>query len=213
MLRLRTFRWLLQTVWPDAKNLHFLDVGAGPGHFSRVAARHGFAVTALDARPAWALAEALDQPDAGGLATPRWAPRAEFRRLQADIRDIRNFDEHDVIGCIGLLYHLPLDDQARLLRRAAGRPVIVDTELYDAARILPGRADRFEACRSEGRYGGALVAEKQNVYSAVGPHRSFWFDEASILAFFRDQGRTRVTQVDPGYSSAFGSRRWYLLHG
>lgn len=207
-LRLKLYRWLLRTVFPDPQG-RLLDLGSGPGHFARIASRHGFAVTALDARPPWTLAEAASSAGAPNDAAPA---RREFDFVRGDLREVEDMSGFEAVACIGVLYHLPLADQRRLLARSAGRPLIIDTELYDGAEIPPGRAHRFTPATAPEGYSGALCRERDEVYSSHGDAESFWFDETSILRAFADAGRRRVTVVDPSYRSAFGPRRWYVLH-
>ena len=87
-----------------------LDLGAGHGQFSLRAADAGWRVTAVDVRET---------------------------RFPSDDRvtwvheDVRSFDlsGFDLILCLGLFYHLTVDDQVTLLDRAAGTPMIIDTHL------------------------------------------------------------------------------------
>lgn len=199
-LRLKLYRWLLSEIWPDAPGLRLVDLGSGRGDFARVASRRGFRVTAVDARPPWTLTGATSV-----AATSR-----EFDFVQRDLRTIASFEDHDVVACIGVLYHLPYEDQRRLLERCAGRPVVIDTEVYEAERIPASRRDRFSPTSFDG-YEGAVCRELGQVFSSHGDPFSFWFKENSLLRFFADLGRDRVT-VGPTYYSAFGPRMWCVLH-
>jgi SAM-dependent methyltransferase len=210
-LRLRTFRWLLSETWPQAKGKRLLDLGAGPGLFARIASRHGFSVTAIDARMPWTAADI----EAGQSSTGSGAvfKDDEFDFIQKDLRDVDDLSGFDVVACIGVIYHLPFADQRDLLARCAGRTMVIDTEIYDASRIPEAEAGRFQPATMAGGYSGALCREQGQVYSSHGDAFSFWFDQDSILRFFADAGCSRVTMVEPQYFSAFGPRRWFVLNG
>jgi len=209
-LRLRTFRWLLSETWPQAKGKRLLDLGAGPGLFARIASRHGFSVTAVDARAPWTIADIEAGRNSVGSGPVR---DDEFLFIQKDLRDFDDLSGFDVIACIGVLYHLPFADQRDLIARCAGRAMVIDTEIYDASRIPETEADRFGPVTVAGGYSGALCREHGQVYSSHGDAFSFWFDHDSILRFFADAGCSRVSMVEPQYFSAFGPRRWFVLNG
>ncbi len=87
-----------------------VDLGAGHGAFSVRAADAGWDVTAVDARD---------------------TRFVEDDRVTWVRQDIREFDltGFDLILCLGLFYHLTLDDQLSLLDRASGTPMIIDTHV------------------------------------------------------------------------------------
>lgn len=200
-LRLKTYRHLLSTQLPGSSSRKLLDLGSGPGHFARIASRSGFDVTAVDARDPWTLT--------GQSAS---AASREYRFLRGDLRDITDFGDFDIVAMIGVLYHLTFEDQLALLRRCTGRTVIIDTELFDEAALPADRTHRFTRRVTTEGYAGADCTEVNAVYSSHGNPSSFWFEEASLLRCLADLGRSRITIVDPAYRSAFGPRRWYLLH-
>ncbi|WP_442577921.1 class I SAM-dependent methyltransferase [Mesorhizobium sp. ASY16-5R] len=210
-LRLRTFRWLLSETWPQAGGKRLLDLGAGPCLFARIANRHGFSVTAVDARMPWTAADI--EAGRGSAGSGAVFKDDEFVFIQKDLREVDDLSGFDVIACIGVLYHLPFADQRNLLARCAGRAMVIDTEIYDASRIPETEVDRFQPATVEGGYSGAFCREQGQVYSSHGDAFSFWFDENSILRFFADAGFSRVTVVEPQYFSAFGPRRWFVLDG
>ena len=203
-LRLKTFRSLLKRAFPQPTGLRALDIGAGPGHFARVAARQGFDVTALDARSPWTLSSARTSS-----ALPR--QKDDFHWIKGDIRDFDDFDHFDVVFAVGLLYHLPLRDQLWLLRRCGGRPMVIDTEVYDAESIPIDRTWRFKPVSTQEGYEGALCVETGNVWSSNHDTESFWFTDDSLPRAFADTGRIGIARLNPAYRSAFGPRRWYVL--
>ena len=115
-----------------------LDLGAGTCVFSRRARDAGWKVTAVDART-----EVLPD-DMEGITF-----------VQSDVRE---FDPSgfDTIFNLGLLYHLPIQDQKRLLTACAYTRVILETQVHTpgivgplaepwAIRCAPARADRPDA--------------------------------------------------------------------
>jgi len=201
-LRLKTYRHLLATQLSGTTGQKLLDLGSGPGHFARIASRQGFAVTAVDAREPWTLT--------GERAS---APPREYEFARADLREFDRFQDFDVVALIGVLYHLTFDDQMTLLARCAGKTVIIDTELFDAASLPSDRRHRFTPRTTPEGYVGADCIEHGEVYSSHVNPSSFWFEEASLTRFLADHGRRHVSIVEPPYRSAFGPRRWYLSHG
>ena len=198
-LRLRTFRHILDTCLPPADGRSTVDLGAGHGLFAGLAKKKGYKVTAVDARLPWTLGDGDRPQDLSGIEVVQ--------------HDVRTFDlsGFDTVLIIGLLYHLTFKDQRDLLARCAGRPTVIDTEVFDAA-ALPGDArDRFRYPVEIDGYHGALVAETGDVWSSYGIDRSFWFSEESLLRFFSEVGVGRVQVVEPAYASHFGPRRWYVL--
>lgn len=201
-LRLKTYRHLLATQLAGRDGQRLLDLGSGPGHFARIASRQGFAVTAVDARDPWTL---TGQDAAEG-------PR-EYDFVRMDLRAFDRIAEFDVVALIGVIYHLTFDDQAALLTRCAGKTVIIDTELFDAAALPPDRRHRFTPRVTADGYRGADCVERNEVYSSHMNRTSFWFEEESFPRWLADLGRSRIATIDPPYRSAFGPRRWYLLDG
>lgn len=193
--RLRVFDLILRDVIGPGNGRSYVDLGAGPLLFAQRARDAGFRVTGVDARPPW---------------TGKVPPGVEA--VTADVRRF-NLDGYDVIGIVGLLYHLTLEEQIDLLRRCRGRPAIVDTEVYNPEVIREHGLDSARLRPAPERSGltGAELDETGNVWSSVGNPSSFWADEASLLAMFEAAGWQRVTQMEPPYFSRFGRRRWYVL--
>lgn len=92
----------------------FIDLGAGHGILSRLACDLGWTVTSLDAR--------TDRFPADLLG------RVAFRHASVD-SDEWSGSEFDLIGCLGLYYHLTFEMQDRLLARCERRPVFLDTHI------------------------------------------------------------------------------------
>jgi SAM-dependent methyltransferase len=192
--RLRVFDRALGLLGPAAGR-RYVDLGAGPLLFSQRARKAGYAVTAVDARPPWL------------GAMPR-----DMAYVCADIRSYP-LEGFDVIGIVGLLYHLRLAEQIDLLRRCAGRPTIIDTEVWNAAVVREAGSDtrRLHPVADHLGYAGAAFDENAFMWSSVGNPDSFWLDEPSLLRLIEECGWQRAALLEPPYLSAFGRRRWYVL--
>lgn len=152
-----------------------VDLGAGHGAFSRQAADKGWQVTAVDAR-----SERMPED-----------PRITW--TQADIRDI-DMAPFDVVACLGLFYHLTLDDQLDLIRRCAGKPVIFDTHI-DTGGGTHSLSDRLEV---EG-YEGRMYSEPGKTTSSWKNAQSFWPTLPSFHRMLDDNGFGTVLTLEPWY--------------
>ena len=129
-LRVDTFERLL-SLFPPGK---LIDLGTGHGKLAIRAARMGWSAVAVDAR-----AERFPTTDA-----------VEFRRI--DVREVPLVG-YDLILCLGLFYHLTLDDQRSLLARCAGTPLIIDTHLTVGASTMEAvLSDMVEVDGLQGRW-------------------------------------------------------------
>jgi hypothetical protein len=161
------------------------DLGAGHCAFSRVAHAAGFAVTSIDAR------------------TTRVPPDITWPFRHEDVRttDLSSFE---IIAMLGLLYHLPLDDQIDLLRRCAGKTVIVDTHVAERATVTVGE------------YAGSYFDEVPEGVDLArvptaswGNRRSFWHTRESLIRLFERAGfRVMPWAILPGTSGA--GRAWWV---
>jgi hypothetical protein len=191
-LRTRTFAWLLETVVPSGTLL--ADLGAGACIFARRARDLGYQVTAVDGR-----VERV--PDDLG-------PNIEF--IQADVRSF-DLDRFDVVAILGLLYHMTLQDQVDLLGRAAGRAVVVDTQIHDSALYTHDAGDwARSSVETEDGYSGVLFPERENPMASLEPQDSFWHTEESLLRLFDASGFAVVQPVESQYVSKYGARKFYV---
>ena len=193
--RLRVFDSILHDLIGEAAGRSYVDLGAGPLPFALRAQKAGFKVTAADARPPWT----GRSPD--GMTV-----------VQADVRQF-DLSDYDVIGIVGLLYHLRLEEQVDLLHRCAARPTIIDTEVYcpELVASLGIASPRLYPIRLEHGIEGAIMTETGDLWSSHGNDESFWPTEATLIDMVRDLGWTRMTMVEPPYLSRFGRRRFYVL--
>jgi SAM-dependent methyltransferase len=148
------FKWFdrLLGVFPVGR---LIDLGSGHGMFARAAAAAGWTVTALDAR---------------GDRYPADEPRVDWQ--VGDVRDV-DLSDFDVIACLGLFYHLTIEDQLSLLARAAGTPIILDTHVANN-RPVPMRLSQPVELHG---YVGRLYTEPDqaaNSPAAWGNDQSFW---------------------------------------
>jgi 2-polyprenyl-3-methyl-5-hydroxy-6-metoxy-1,4-benzoquinol methylase len=152
--RLRIFDTMLGWFTPG----RLVDLGAGHGAFSIRAADAGWDVTAVDAR------------------TTRFPDDARIQWLHQDVRDT-SLQGYDLIANLGLFYHLTLDDQLRLLDRAAGTPMILDTHV---ATEGPNRYNLSELVRQRGYDGRRYSEPKANLKNSPGAARSAWGNSSSF---------------------------------
>jgi Methyltransferase domain len=182
LLRLHWFQQMLAR-FPVGR---LIDLGAGHGMFARLAADAGWTVTALDAR---------------GDRYP------DDRRIEWVIGDVREFDLNgfDLIACLGLFYHLTIDDQLELLARSAGTPLILDTHVAND-RPTPVR---LTARVTQNGYFGRLYKEPDpvlNSTAAWGNEASFWPDLLSLYRML-DEYDYDVLTATPWY---LPSRTFFL---
>jgi SAM-dependent methyltransferase len=152
-----------------------VDLGAGHGLHSVRAADFGWDVTAVDARVA------------------RFRDDRRVTWIQGDVRDFE-VEGFDLVLCLGLFYHLTLDDQLRLLDRCAGTPLLLDTHV--ATRPRPELSDEVV----EKGYAGRWYAEVADTnMSSWGNPRSFWPTPESLYRMLHERG-----------FHILESRPWYL---
>jgi 2-polyprenyl-3-methyl-5-hydroxy-6-metoxy-1,4-benzoquinol methylase len=182
--RLRVFLSLISPLKPGK----MLDLGTGPGTFSLAAARLGWAVTAVDVRTVRTPdPEATKDPDHARLIrSVKW--------VQADVREfpIRDGD-YDLICIFGLMHHLELEDQIKLLKRCSGTRTLL------TARVAPEILDREGAYEGMYRHErGETREERDQIPQASwGNEVDFWHTEESLLRLMRDCGYSKTLIMRP----------------
>jgi len=156
---------------------HLVDLGAGHGGYSRMAASMGWQVTAVDAR------------------TERF-PITEGQPIewrQSDVREV-DLDPYDLVLCLGLFYHLTVEDQVDLLTRCQTTMVIdthVDHGVHDHSLSEPV---------TRGGYDGRLYSEHGSATSSWGNDQSFWPTLDSFYRMLNDCGFPVVLTAEPWWS-------------
>ena len=169
--RIRIFGHLL-ALFPPGR---LVDLGAGHGKFSRVAAEAGWEVTAVDAR------------------TERNAATPGVIWVEADVRDV-DLDGYDMVACLGLFYHLTAEDQLDLLARCQGAPLIIDTHLANGLSTHPlGGEVELQG------YTGRVYHEGTGLLSSWGNQQSFWPTPDSFHKMLGQAGYNLVLAVEPWY--------------
>jgi hypothetical protein len=173
---------------------HLLDLGAGHGIFSRLAADLGWQVTAVDAR------------------ADRFPADPRVRWVVSDVRDFDQYEDVTVVANLGLWYHLTLEDQRRLAERAAPRPLVLDTHV-----AMPRLTDHHEQHRprvsalvSEDGYQGRLYLEsgmETRATASWGNRYSFWPTLATLERELYDAGYDVLEQVSPPHAP---DRRYFV---
>jgi hypothetical protein len=169
--RIQIFQRLLGLFEPG----RLIDLGAGHGKFSIAAANAGWDVTAVDAR------------------TERNATAPGVTWVEADVRGVE-LQGYDLVGCLGLFYHLTAEDQIDLLARCGGIPLIVDTHIANGLSTHP----LTEEVEQQG-YTGRLYHEGTGLRSSWGNPQSFWPTPDSFHRMLGQAGYDLVLAVEPWY--------------
>lgn len=151
-----------------------VDLGTGHGGFAVTAADLGWTVTGVDAR------------------TVRWPDDDRVTWVQQDVRE-HDLTPYDVVLCLGLFYHLTLDDQLSLLRRANSKPLIIDTHVAN---------DTVERRLSEqvtmpGGYVGRMYTEGRMPTASVKNRESFRPTLESFYRMLTDTGFSTILTAEP----------------
>jgi len=160
-----------------------VDLGAGHGIFARVAADLGWQVTAIDARD------------------ERFPDDPRITWVTGDVRDFSSAGDFDVISCLGLWYHLTLEDQRSLAARCAPRPIILDTHV--AMRDLadhPAHRRRVSKMLQRDGFTGRLYHETgmtTRATASVGNEYSFWPTTASLERLLAEAGYDVLERISP----------------
>lgn len=162
--RLRWFATLLDR-FPVGR---MIDLGSGHGLFALLAADRGWEVTAQDAR---------------GDRFP------EDDRVRWEVSDVRDVElaPYDLVSCLGLFYHLTLDDQLSLLDRCRGVPLVLDTHV---ANDKPAPMELSEPVSPRGYHGRYYREPDQARHSTAswGNERSFWPRPRALYRMLDERG-------------------------
>jgi hypothetical protein len=160
-----------------------IDLGSGHGDFAVMAADLGWIVTALDAR---------------GDRYPDDEPRVDWQ--VGDVRDA-DLGGYDVIACLGLFYHLTVDDQLELLARCAGTPLILDTHVANGGRS-PFVLSKVVSRRG---YRGQLYREPDRATRSTRSTASWGNDDS-----FWPRPQAMYRMLDEHGYDAMAAVPWYL---
>jgi hypothetical protein len=155
-----------------------IDLGAGHGAFSIMAADAGWKVTALDARK------------------KRFQEDERIEWKVGDVRDA-DFSQYDVIACLGLFYHLTVDDQLDLLKRAAGTPIILDTHVANGQPCPFPLSDEVELSGFKGQL-FTEADQSKHPTASWGNDDSFWARPDELYRMFAEHGYTML-EAQPWY--------------
>jgi hypothetical protein len=177
----------------DGNGRKLLDLGAGPCQFARRAVRLGWQVTAVDGRT-----ERL--PD-------------DLTGIDFIQQDVRTFDVtgYDTIAILGLLYHLPLEDQQKLLASCAGSRVILETQTHTVGYVPPAAQPWGNEVLVIDGLSGVMFPEGTNPMASLDNPTSFWLTHESLLEVIARCGFASATVVEPAHHSKYGTRRFYVL--
>jgi len=185
--RLNVYEKLLDKYGKGGK---LLDIATGHGKFATLAALKGYKVTAFDARP--------DR-------IPFYLPNINWQVV--NLKDFE-FTGYDIINCLGIHYHLPLNEQFDLLGKINYTTVILDTfHVTDAVlkREKPITIDGYSGVeRIEGTDLKSLKTKVKNAYDDL---KNFCHTKESLLRLFNDFG-FNVVEEAPGMVD---DRNYYVL--
>jgi hypothetical protein len=157
-----------------------IDLATGAGWFARIMADLGWHVTAIDARDR------------------EWEPYSSVTWRHQDVRDA-DLRGYDLILCLGIFYHLTLEDQLVLLSKCEGTPLILDTHV-----ALPGNgnqgaiSDEVTIDDSHGNgYTGKFLREDGALLASWQNDSSFWPTEETQERMLRKHGYSSVTPYVP----------------
>lgn len=165
ILRRRTT--LFDAVLRQLPRGRLVDLGAGHGIFSIRAADAGWDVTAVDAR------------------TTRFPEDDRITWVHQDVREV-DLQGYDLVLCLGLFYHLTLEDQVALLRKASGTPLLLDTHV-----ATPDPTHPLSPPVKVGGYRGRLYSEKgweRRSTASWGNTESFWPRRGELYRMLGDHG-------------------------
>src|SRR5215217_6449118 len=167
-----------------------LDLGTGAGTFSLIAARLGWEVTAVDART-------VRTPDPEAEKDPNGAELLRsVRWVEADVRELEiPKGDYDLICIFGLLHHLELDAQIKLLKRCSHTLTFLAVRVEDHVVSKEGL---YEG--NNYREPGATRKERDQVpWASWGNEASFKHTEESLLRLFQESGYTHVMAMRPPF--------------
>ena len=186
-----------------------LDLACLEGHYGIEFAMHGAEVVCVEIREA-NLAKAAYAAHALGLG--------RCRIVQDDVRNLNRpqYGEFDIIICSGILYHLPAEDVAALVRnmRACCRGVcIVDTYIatHESAFVeIDGR--RFGGYRYKEHDEGATELQKaDDLWASIDNATSFWFTVNGLATLFASAGFTSCSEtLLPSHPGVTYDRRTFV---
>ena len=159
-----------------------VDLGAGHGIFARVGADLGWEVTAVDARD------------------ERFPTDRRIQWVRSDIRAFLDQElDVDVVACLGLWYHLTLEDQRTLARCCAPRPLILDTHV-----AMPEASHPLSPPVTVDGYRGRMYSEP----NWEGRATASWQNDASFWP--RPQALYRMLAAN-GYGTVLAAAPWIMV--
>lgn len=176
----------------DLNGLRVLDLACCHGAFATAFADAGANVLGIEGRQ-------------GNLDH---APSGSARYELGDVRDLsaERHGTHDVTLCLGILYHLGVEDALRLfvaMREVTERFAVIDTHIGTDRNSASVGGYTFR-----GSWHGERVDERR---SSIGNPRSWWFTPQSLHDALRLSGWTDVEVVDgQGWHGERSDRRWLI---
>ncbi len=162
--------------------IHYLDLGCGHCKFMLAAEARGWVAGGVDAR--------MER------VPPALSPLVFQGRIPDCLHELADFKQVHVVGILGLLYHMELDDQLELASRVTGKYLILDTHLAQPVRTAPvyvssdappqiwGMSACAKAEQAKPAKGGYVVPEGTGVKAGYENKTSFWPSEDTLYRTF-----------------------------
>lgn len=175
-----------------------LDLACRTGQFTTALAKAGARAVGVEGR-------------AENIAMARKTKGARF--VQADVRDLsaQAHGTHDVVLCLGILYHLDAVDALGLLRAirsvtSEGGFAILDTHVSAG-----GNTTVVDGTSYEGIW-WTEPAEARTRWSAIGNLASWWFSPESLRRACADAGWSEFEALEGvRYEGESAGRMWAVL--
>jgi predicted RNA methylase len=173
-LRMINFDRALKQV-KNKKKLVAVDLGAGHCNISIEAAKHFKHITAVDSRDMRVPSELPDN--------------VNFILENAVEHDLSGYD---VVFAFGLLYHLTCEEQLKIMSKAKGKTLIIDTHTTDKPTM------------SINGYDGMLYKESKDFETMLTQPKastttlySFWSTKESLYKMLTDSGFNDFVEIQP----------------
>jgi SAM-dependent methyltransferase len=177
----------------DLSGVRIVDLGCLEGGFAIELALHGAEVVGVEGREA---AVVRGRFAAGALGLDR----CSF--VQDDVRNfsLERYGCFDIVLCLGLLYHLELEDGLALLRAMRGvcrRALVLDTHVSLTGRqriVSGGRTYRGHRYVEHASGDGAEVIRSRE-WASLGNVSSFWLTRPSLYDALAESGFSTVLEA------------------
>ncbi|KMW58576.1 hypothetical protein AIOL_003554 [Candidatus Rhodobacter oscarellae] len=134
--------------------------------------------------------------------------------IQSNVMDF-NQSTFDVSVILGLLYHLTLEDQIKLMGKVPKTAVLVlDTQVHHSSLVQhdASAARGFDTGNvvKKKNYEGVIFPEGDNPMASIENPTSWWHTPNSLRTLLREAGFVEAITVGEPYVSKYGGREWIV---